>query len=167
MNPLGSRGQNPRWRPSTRYGPPNFFPMGDKSKILFSSIGFWGTGNALKPFSKLCARYFSWIRRILRFSAGFKHFPSIYHYFDPRNIIFGTISIFWVGWNQMATFIKLSDYQGCQIARYFSSNLLFSAGFNHFPSIYQYFDFRNVILVAMAMLLRTRNPIVTFRTLSH
>ena len=64
-------------------------------------------------------------------------------------------------------FVPVKDYQGRQIARYFSSNLLFSAGFNHFPSIYQYFDFRNVILVAMAMLLRTRNPIVTFRTLSH
>ena len=50
-------GQNPRWRPSTRYGPANFFPMGDKFKILFSSIGFWGTGNALKPFTTLYARY--------------------------------------------------------------------------------------------------------------
>ena len=53
----GSRALNPRWRPSTRYGTPNFFPMGDKFKILFSSIGFWGTGNALELFTTLCARY--------------------------------------------------------------------------------------------------------------
>ena len=50
-------GQNPRWPPSTRYGPANFFPMGDKFKILFSRIGFWGTGNALELFTTLCARY--------------------------------------------------------------------------------------------------------------
>ena len=127
------RTQNPRWPPGARYGSPNFFPMGDNFKILFSSIGFLGTGNLLKPFTKLCARYFSWIRRIWRFSAGFKHFPSIYHYFDHRNIIFGTISMFWLKTNQMATFRKLWDYQGCQIARYFSCNLLFSAGFKHIP----------------------------------
>ena len=46
-------GQNPRWPPIARYGSLNFFPMGDKFKILFSSIGFWGTGNALRPFTML------------------------------------------------------------------------------------------------------------------
>ena len=93
-------GQNPRWPPSTRYGPPNFFPMGDKFKILFSRIGFLGTGNAMKPFSMLCARYFHQIRRIWWFSAVFTHFPSIYHYFETRNIIFATISMFWITRNQ-------------------------------------------------------------------
>ena len=44
---------------STRYGSANFFPMGDKCKILFSRIGFWGTGDLIKPFTKLWARYFS------------------------------------------------------------------------------------------------------------
>ena len=61
MASLGIRdnGEDRQLPESTRYGSANFFPMGDKFKILFSSIGFLGTGNALKPFSKLCARYFS------------------------------------------------------------------------------------------------------------
>ena len=114
---------------STRYGTANFFPMGDKFKILFSRIGFWGTGNAMKPFTTLCARYFHQIQRIWRFSAVFTHFPSIYHYFETRNIIFATISMFWVTRNQMAKFRKLSDYQGCQLMRYINCNLLFFCGF--------------------------------------
>ena len=114
---------------STRYGPTNFFPMGDKSKILSSSIWFWGTGNLLKLFRKLCARYFSWIRRISRFSAVFKHFLSIYHYFDHINNIFVIIAKYLVMRNEMATFRKLLDNQGCQIVRYFSWNLLFFCGF--------------------------------------
>ena len=99
-------GQNPRWPPSTRYGPANFFPMGDKLKILFSSIGFLDTGNPLKPFKMLCARYFSWIRRNLTFSAVFKHFPSIYHYFDLWITILAATSMFWATTDRMGTFRK-------------------------------------------------------------
>ena len=51
----GSRAQNPRWRPSTRYGTPNFFPMGDKFKILFSRIGFWVLAMQWNHF-QCCAR---------------------------------------------------------------------------------------------------------------
>ena len=59
--------QNPRWPTNMWYGTPNFFPMGDKSKILFSSMGFSGTGSAMKLYSKLYARYFDWIRRFCHF----------------------------------------------------------------------------------------------------
>ena len=72
--------EKPRWRRSTRYGTANFFPMGDKVEFFFSSIGFLDTGNPLKPFKMLCARYFS----------VFKHFPSIYHCFEHRTNIFAT-----------------------------------------------------------------------------
>ena len=50
-------GPNPRWPPFAVGGTSNFFPMGDKFKILFSRIGFWATGNALELFTTLCARY--------------------------------------------------------------------------------------------------------------
>ena len=39
-------------------GLPNFFAMGDKFKILFSIMGFSGTGIAMKLFPKWCAQYF-------------------------------------------------------------------------------------------------------------
>ena len=99
-------GQNPRWPPSTstRYGPANFFPMGDKFKILFSSIGFSSTGNALKPFTTLCARYLAEFCGIWPFSAVFNHFPSIYHYFDLWIMILGAIAMFWGTTKQMVTF---------------------------------------------------------------
>ena len=42
--------QNSKWRPWLVGGHTIFFPMGDKSKILFSSMGFLGTGNAMKLF---------------------------------------------------------------------------------------------------------------------
>ena len=138
--------------------------MGDKFKILFSRVGFWDTGNAMKPFTMLCARYFCWIRRIWQFSAVFTHFPSIYHYFETRNIVFGTISMFWVTRNQMTKFRKLSDYhaiyQGCQFTRYFNYTLLFLVDFKRFPSIYKYFNFRKVILVVISILLGMGNIIV-------
>ena len=141
--------QNPRWRPSTRYGPANFFPMGDKFKILFSRIRFWGTGNAMKPFTTLCARYFHQIRRIWRFSAVFTYFYLIYHYFEAWNIIHATIVMFWV------QRIKWRNIENCQTTRVArlrgisTAICYFSADFKHFPSIYKYFDFRQVILVAI------------------
>ena len=46
----------PRWRLELVGGPPNFFPMGDKCKILFSTIGFSGTGDAMIRFKKKCPR---------------------------------------------------------------------------------------------------------------
>ena len=69
--------------------------MGDKFKILFSSIGFWGTGNALELFTTLCARYLAEFGEIRPFSAVFKHFSSIDHYFDLWFTILIAISIFW------------------------------------------------------------------------
>ena len=65
---------NPRWRRSTWYGKPNFFPIRDKVKIIFSTMGFLGTGIALKLFVKLCAWYFGWILRFFIFWAILKHF---------------------------------------------------------------------------------------------
>ena len=107
---------------------------------------------------------FSWIRRICLFSAVFMHFPSNY-YVDPRNIIFVIISAFWVTRNQMETFIKPSDYQGCQIAWYFSLIWLFFCGFKHFPSIYNHLDFRNMIPLAIPLSWGTENLMVMFRKL--
>ena len=131
-------GQNPRWPPSTRYGTANFFPMGHKVKILFSTIGFWGTRNALKPFLKLCKRYFSLIRRILRFSAVLKHFASIFHYFYSRNMFFVDIPMFLETRNQNDG--HLENYETSRVAR-FLVFLLNSAIFRvflrflkHFPS---------------------------------
>ena len=93
--PLWSRAQNPRWPPSKWYGHTNFFPNGDKFKIIFSSIGFWGTGNALELFTPLCARYLAEFGGIWPFSAVFKHFPSIHQYFDLWITILVVISMFW------------------------------------------------------------------------
>ena len=50
--------------------------------------------------------------------------------------------MFFVTSNKIATFRKLSDYQGCQIVWYFSWIWLFFCGFKHFPSIYHHIDFR-------------------------
>ena len=157
--------QNPRWPPSMWYGSANFFPMGDKFKILFSRIWFWHTGNAMKPFRMLCARYFCQIRRIWRFSAVFTHFCLMYHYFEAWNIIHATIVMFWV------QRIKWRNIENCQTTRVArlrgisTAICYFSADFKHFPSIYKYFDFRQVILVAIPIPLRTKNLIVTFRKL--
>ena len=43
----------------------------------------------------------------------------------------------------------------------------FSVDFNHFPSNFHYFDFTNVILVAIPMFRVTRIRIVTFRKMSR
>ena len=42
--------QKPIWRPSAWFGHTNFFSMGDKSKILFPSMGFSHPGNKKKNF---------------------------------------------------------------------------------------------------------------------
>ena len=43
-----SRAKNPTWLPSAWFGQTNFFCRGDKSKILFSSMGFWYPGSSKK-----------------------------------------------------------------------------------------------------------------------
>ena len=64
--------------------------MGDKFKILFSTMGFSCTGNALKLFPKWCARYFGRIRRFFVFSAVFKRFTHYLLSYGTYSHIFGT-----------------------------------------------------------------------------
>ena len=137
--------------------------MGDKFKILFSRIGFWDTGNAMNPFTMLCARY---LRLIRRFSAVFTHFPSIYHYLKPETLFLRLYPCFGL---QGIKWRNLENCQTTRVARLCGISTAisyFSADFKHFPSIYKYFYFRKVILVAIPILLGTRNIIVTYRKLS-
>ena len=68
--------------------------------------------------------------------------------------------------NIIVIYIKLLDYQGCQIAWYFSWIWLFFCGFKHFSSIYHQFDFRNMVPLAIPLPWGTKNLMVTYKTVS-
>ena len=57
----------------------------------------------------------------------------------------------------MVSFRNLLDYPGYQIARILAELGYFSAGFQYFPSVYHYFESRNMDIVATPMFWATGN----------
>ena len=82
--------------------------MGDKFKILFSIMGFSGTGIAMKLVSKWCAQYFGLIQRFFVFSLVFKPFTQYLLSYGTYSHIFGTYRNVLRYWQHSDAVIKIA-----------------------------------------------------------